>query len=130
MYHFSAPKPSMKPPDEFELSLPRLCRPLVSGVEVPGGDIDRLGLEPGDAVPGDLESGGAYRCDEGLEENGRAVEVVFDGEDTVCVACDVSVPLFVVIVFGVEVALVAVVETWAVETNEVGEMLDAGLDLA
>lgn len=34
----------MNPPDEFELSLPLLCRPLVSGVDAPGGDMDRLAL--------------------------------------------------------------------------------------
>jgi hypothetical protein len=54
----------MKPPDEFELSLPLLCRPLVRGVAVPGGDKAMLWGPPGDDVPGDLEYGEAYLCDE------------------------------------------------------------------
>lgn len=128
MYHFSAPKPSINPPDEFELSLPLLCLPLVSGVEVPGGDIDKFGLCTGEDVPGDLESGGAYRCD-GFEEKGRAVGVALDGEESICCACD-SVPAFVVIVLVVDVAFVVVVETCAVETKEVGEMAEDGFDLA
>ena len=89
--------------------------------------MDRFGLCTGEDVPGDLDSGGAYRC-EGFEENGRAVEVAFDGEESVCCVCD-SVPLFVVMVLVVEVAFVAVVETCAVETSDVGDMAE-GLDLA
>ena len=41
---------------------------------MPGGDKERLGCGPGEVVPGDLDSGGTYRCDEGLEENGRGVD--------------------------------------------------------
>ena len=79
-------------------------------------------------MPGDLERGGPYRC-EGFDVNGRAVEVAFDGEDTVCCACD-SVPLFVVMVLVEDVAFVAVVETCAVETREVGDTAEDGFDLA
>jgi hypothetical protein len=117
----------MKPPDEFELSLPRLCLPLVSGVDVPGGDIDRFGLGPGEDMPGDLESGGAYRCD-GFEEKGRElVAVVFEADWIVCV---VSAALFVVMVFELDVALAVVVETCAVETSDVGDIAEVGFDFA
>lgn len=61
----------MNPPDEFELSLPLLCLPLVKGVDVPGGDSERLGLPTDDDVPGDLERGGTYRCAVLVEVNGR-----------------------------------------------------------
>jgi hypothetical protein len=37
---------------------------------------------------------------------------------------------FVVIVLDVEVTLVAVVETWALETRAVGDMEDTGFDFA
>jgi hypothetical protein len=47
----------MKPPEEFELSLPRRCRPRVMGVEVPLGDIERFGFGPGEDVPGDRDNG-------------------------------------------------------------------------
>lgn len=61
MYHFSAPRASMNPPEELELSLPLLCLPLVNGVDVPGGESERLGLPDGEDVPGDRERGGTYR---------------------------------------------------------------------
>lgn len=119
----------MKPPEEFELSLPLLCLPLVKGVDVPGGDMERFGLGPGEDVPGDLDNGGAYRWEEGLEENGRGVEdAVLEGD--ICCVCDVSGPVFVVIVFGLDVAVAAVVDTCAVETSEVGDIAEDGLDLA
>lgn len=76
----------MKLPDEFELSLPLLCRPLVRGVAVPGGDKAMPCEPPGDEVPGDLEYGEAYRCDDAATaaaaaENGVAALLV--GEVTV-----------------------------------------------
>lgn len=55
MYHLSDPNPSMNPPEEFELSLPLRCRPLVNGVDCPGGDIDIFALcDTGDDEPDDL----------------------------------------------------------------------------
>jgi hypothetical protein len=66
MYHFSGPKASINPPEALELSLPLLCLPRVMGVDVPGGDMERLALvwewewgPPGELVPGDLDNGGA-----------------------------------------------------------------------
>lgn len=118
----------MKPPDEFELSLPLLCLPLVIGMFAPGGDIDKFGLGPGEELPGDLDRGGAYLV-EGLEEKGRAVGVLFDGEEIVCVVV-FSDPVLVVIVRVLEVALAAVVDTCAVDTSEVGEITAEALDFA
>lgn len=57
MYHFSGPIASINPFDEFELSDPRLCRPLFSGVDAPGGDSDMLCGPNGVLTPGDRESG-------------------------------------------------------------------------
>jgi len=116
----------MNPPDEFELSLPRLWRPRVIGVEVPGGDIDKFGFAcaewgPGGVVPGDLERGVAYRCVFGFDEKGRGfVELGLD-----CGCCDedvFSAVAFVVIVLVPdEVTVAAVVETWAAATSEPGD---------
>lgn len=97
------------------------------GMVVPGGDMERFGLAPGEDDPGDLDRGGAY-LEDGLAENGKAVGVLLDGDEIVCVVAP-SVPALVVIVREVEVALAAVVDTCAVETNEVGETTE-GLDFA
>jgi hypothetical protein len=122
MYHFSGPIESIKPAEELELSLPLRCLPLVKGVDVPGGDIDRLGFPLGEEVPGDLERGGAYR-DVGLVKD---VEVGFVGEETVCGWLS-EVALVVIVL--VEAAFVVLVETWAVDTSEDGE-IPVPLDLA
>lgn len=74
----------MKPPEEFELSLPLLCRPRVKGVDPPGGDSDRFAFAPGDVVPGDLDSGGTYRCAAVVDVNGRG-DVDLGLGDRVCV---------------------------------------------
>ena len=123
----------MKPPDELELSLPRLGLPLVRGVEVPGGERERFGWGPGEDVPGERESGGTYRCEDGLGEKGSGVEDVGFVECEVAFCdCDAGSEDFVVIVRGLdEVAFAAVVETWAVETKELGDIVDeVPLDLA
>ena len=137
MYHFSGPRASIKPPEEFELSLPRLCRPLEIGVDVPGGDNAIPGPPPliGVEVPGDRDRGGAYRWDAGLPANergdvliGRALAETF----VLCVDCIVSVPAFVVIVREFEDAtVVLVVETCADATRDEGETAETvELDLA
>ena len=61
MYHFSGPSASIKPPDELELSEPLLCLPLFIGVDVPGGDNDMFAVVRGVLIPGDLDSGEAWR---------------------------------------------------------------------
>src|ERR1700749_1706048 len=92
MYHFSGPRASIKPPEELELSLPRRCRPLVIGVDAPGGDMDRFGFAcaewgPGEVVPGDLDRGVAYLCELEFDEKGRwFVGVGFD-----CGCCEEDV---------------------------------------
>ena len=73
----------MKPPELFDESDPRRCLPLVNGVELPGGDRAMLWGPPGDDVPGDLEYGEAYRCEEvaaaaAAAENGEVVALVGD----------------------------------------------------
>jgi len=76
----------MKPPDEFELSLPLLWRPLVKGVAVPGGDNAILCVPPGDVVPGDFEYGEVYRCDDAATAAAAAEKglvVLLVGEVTV-----------------------------------------------
>ena len=110
----------MKPPDEFELSLPRRCLPLFrcDGVDAPGGETANEGLPPGEELPGDRESGGAAyeRVDVGL--NGVPDALV--GDVTVCV---VESEVLVVIVRGcdVEDVDVVVVVVCAEGVREVGE---------
>lgn len=60
IYHFSGPKASRKPPDDEELSDPRLERPLI-GVDAPGGDM--LSVPRGELTPGDRASGAVCICD-------------------------------------------------------------------
>jgi hypothetical protein len=121
MYHFSGPSASMKPPDEFELSLPRRGRPLVKGVVLPGGDNERFGWGPGEVVPEDLDRGGTYRCEEAVV-NGFCVEGVGLLGCDVRLAPVVSVGFDVIVRGDVDVAVAAVVETCAVDTNELGVM--------
>ncbi|RMD42942.1 hypothetical protein DV735_g2236, partial [Chaetothyriales sp. CBS 134920] len=89
---------SIKPPDALELSLPRRLLPRVKGVDVPGGDSDRLG--PGEEVPGERDKGAAYLC----EDDSAAFVVIVRGLDDVAVA--------------------VVVETRAVDASEEDEMVD------
>ncbi|KPI42526.1 uncharacterized protein AB675_9497 [Cyphellophora attinorum] len=97
-YHFSPlPNASMKPPLEFELSLPLRCRPRFNCVGVCAP------FPPGEDVPGDLESGGApYErvVEVGLKGVFVVVRVVGD-VSAVCAAIESEV--FVVIVRGWEV---------------------------
>jgi len=139
----------MNPPEEFELSLPLLCLPLVIGVDAPGGDMDRLALAcvvwewgcdrgpPGELVPGDLASGAAYRCEVGLEEKGRGDVVA----GFVCEAiepCDCvdeaeASPGDLVVNVRVpdDVTVAFVVETCAAAMSEPGDTASyAELDLA
>jgi len=129
----------MNPPEELELSLPLLCLPLVIGVDAPGGDMDRLALAcvvcewgcdrgpPGELVPGDLARGVAYRCELGLEENGRGDVVLgFVCEATVPFDCGAEagaspVDLVENVLVPDEVTVAFVVETCAVATREPGE---------
>jgi hypothetical protein len=121
----------MKPPDEFELLLPRLGLPLVKGVDDPGGDSEILGCGLGDVVLGDRESGGTYRWDGGFGENGRGVAAAdFVGCVAVTWELDDS-EAFVFMVLGLEVTVAAVMETCAEETKELGDMPElAPLDFA
>lgn len=64
-----------------------------------------------------------------MEVNGRGVEDA-GLEGDVCCVCDVSGPVFVVIVLGLEVAFAAVVETCAVDTSDAGDIAEDGLDFA
>lgn len=58
MYHFSGPKASINPPDEFELSEPLRCLPRFMGVEAPpGGDMDMLWGPRGVLIPGERARG-------------------------------------------------------------------------
>jgi hypothetical protein len=82
MYHFSGPSASMKPPEEFELSEPRLCLPLDSGVEAPGGDMLIL---CGVVTPEERESGDVWRCDEAAAAAAVSAEVAFVGDEAVVV---------------------------------------------
>lgn len=78
-------------------------------------------------MPGDLESGVAYRCELGFVEKGRgAVELGFDCEPSAPCGCceetELSAVAFVVIVLVPEEVTVAlVVETWAAATREPGD---------
>ena len=79
-------------------------------------------------MPGDLDSGGAYLCEDVAEEKGSGlVDVGLDGDVVACCDWVFSELAFVVIVLEVEVALAVVVETCAVDTRDVGEIT---LDLA
>jgi len=131
----------MNPPEEFELSLPLLCLPLVIGVDAPGGDMDRLALAcvvwewgcdrgpPGELVPGDLASGAAYRCEVGLEEKGRGDAVA--GFDCVEEADASPGDLVVNVRVPDDVTVAFVVETWAAAMSEPGDTASyAELDLA
>jgi hypothetical protein len=83
---------------------------------------------PGEAVPGDLERGGTYLCEDWLDANAEGVEEVgFEGAEIVCTESDT---VLVVIVLEVEVTFVAVVETWGLETRAVGDIEETGFDFA
>lgn len=63
MYHFSEPSASRNPPEDDELSDPRLDLPLI-GVDVPGGDIPKP--PRGELTPGDRAKGAVCICDDVL----------------------------------------------------------------
>ena len=72
-------------------------------------------------MPGDLESGVAYRCEVGLDEKGRGFVLL----DFDCGCCDKEVrspgALVVIVLAPDEVTVAVVVETWAAATSEPGE---------
>jgi len=88
MYHFSGPRASLNPPEEFELSDPLLCLPRFIGVEARGGDIDMCEGASGVPTAGDRDKG-EPRCVDATEAAATAADIVVAGFIVVDVIGDV-----------------------------------------